>query len=126
MTIQNLSQLKKAINAKTPFVIVKHYIHPQYTGQKRVPHVLQTNAFYSIAVDDNPKYDDNGNPLVSELVLRTNLSNCGKGVYMPYGKASDWSFDGELITAYKRWYPYNGWGKKEERLDPIMTIKFVA
>lgn len=46
--IKNLSQLKKAINEKKEFKIVRHYIHPDYEGQVRVPNIIQTNGFYSV------------------------------------------------------------------------------
>lgn len=109
MEINNLSQFKKAISAKKPFVIIEHYIHTQYTGTVRIPNVVQTNGFYSKAKDEptNPQ----------------SLANNGIGVWMSYGKASDWLFDGETITAYHRWKPCNS---DTEKIEPIMKIKFVA
>jgi hypothetical protein len=109
MEINNLSQFKKAINAKTPFIIIEHYIHPQYTGTVRIPSVLQTNGFYSKAKDEprNPQ----------------SLANNGAGVWMGYGKASDWEFDGETIKAYHRWKPSNS---DTEKVEPIMKIKFIV
>lgn len=84
MEIKNLSQMKKAIAAKTPFTIIKHYLHPECDGQVRVPNVVQTNGFYSVEKDkpDSP----------------VSVANDGKGYWIGYGKASDWSFAEGLCT----------------------------
>ena len=86
MEIKNLSQLRKTISAKTPFTIVKHYIHPEFDGQIRVPNVVQTNGFYSVIKGDPEHF--------------ISKSNCGKGYWLGYGKASDWTFDNEVCTLY--------------------------
>ena len=88
MIVKNLSQFKKAVAAKTPFRIVEHYIHPECTGQIRVPNVIRTNAFYSVE-KDNPD-------------SKVSRANGGMGYRMDYGKASDWIFDGDYITAIYR------------------------
>ena len=54
--IQNLSQLKRAINEKKRFEIVRHFKHPAFAGQIRKPNKLQTNAFYSV-VDGQPEHE---------------------------------------------------------------------
>ena len=84
MTVKNLSQLKKAIAAKNPFRIVEHYTHPECTGQIRLPNVIQTNGFYSV---------EDGKP-----DSKISQANYGKGYWLDYGKASQWTFDGEYIT----------------------------
>ena len=96
--INNLSQLKKAINNGQSFKILKHYIHPEYTGQVRKPNKIQTNGFYSI-VENEPN-----NPL--------NTVNYGKGSWVEYGKASEWTFD-------------NGVCKFAYRGKPVWEIQFV-
>ena len=96
--INNLSQVKKAIANGREFMIVEHFIKPHLTGQKRKPSKVQTNAFYSVVPDD----PDN----------EVSKANGGLGYFLQYGKASDWDFNGELITVNCR-------GNK------IMTIKFV-
>ena len=78
MEIKNLTQLKRAIKEGHKFIIRKHYIKPEYEGQIRKPHVIQTNGFYSI---EDRKPD-------SEVTLANN----GKGSWTGYGKASDWTF----------------------------------
>lgn len=116
MIIKNLTQLKRAIEARTPFLIVKHYVHPEFTGQVRVANVVQTNCFYSVVMHDK----DN----------EINYWNGGKGIRMPYGKAREnWMFDGDYITAIReRRKSYTGddgmyhedwWDEK------VMTIKFL-
>jgi hypothetical protein len=84
MIVKNLSQLKKAISAKTPFRIVEHYIKPEFSGQVRLPNVIQTNGFYSV---------EDGKP-----DSKVSQANYGKGYWLDYGKASEWTFDGEYIT----------------------------
>ncbi len=80
--IKNLSQLKKAINEKKEFKIVRHYIHPDYEGQVRVPNIIQTNGFYSV---EKNKPDS-----------KVSAANNGKGIVFYYGKARDWSFEDGL------------------------------
>ena len=84
MIIKNLSQFKKAIASKAPFQIVEHYIKPECTGQVRRPNVIQTNGFYSV---------EEGKP-----DSKISRANYGKGCWLEYGKASEWTFDGEYIT----------------------------
>ena len=86
MEIKNLAQLKRAINDCKEFVILQHFIKPEYTGQIRRPTTVQTNGFYSAAVEDI----ESGKP----------LSNFGKGIWIEYGKASEWKFEnGECYYA---------------------------
>lgn len=84
MEIKNLSQLKRAIKEGHKFIIRKHYVEPQYEGQIRKPSVIQTNGFYSIE-DEKPD---------SEVTLANN----GKGSWIEYGKASDWTFENGICT----------------------------
>ena len=84
--INNLSQLKKAINNGAMFTIIKHYIKPEYTGQIRKPNKIQTNGFYSI-VTEEPE-----NPV--------SKANDGKGSWIEYGKASDWTFENGICTQH--------------------------
>lgn len=96
--INNLSQLKKAINDHKEFIIVEHYRKPHLTGQRRKPGKVQTNGFYSFVPGD----PDN----------EVSRANGGMGYMNWYGKASDWEFNGELITQSCK-------GHK------TMTIKFI-
>ena len=115
MVIKNLAQLKRAIEARTPFEIVKHFVHPQCTGQIRVANVIQKNGFYSVTKGE--EYNE------------INSYNCGKGSWMPYGKASDWKFDGETITAnvtrFKTRIDKNGFPYRDFHEEPVMTIRFL-
>ena len=80
--VTNLSQLKKYLTREgAKFTIVEHHIKPQWTGQKRVVKTTQTNGIYS-AIDGEP---DN------EL---SNL-NYGKGIWMPFDKAANWTFNSD-------------------------------
>ena len=98
--IKNLASLKRAINAKRKFEIIKHYVHPYCTGQIRVPNVIGKTYFYSI-VDDDPEN-------------KVSLANDGKGYHLAYKKASNWKFDEEKITYL------------QDSGKPIMTIRFVS
>ena len=85
--MKNFAEMKRAIAAKRPFVIKKHYIKPEFEGQIRVPNKVQTNACYTVVKDD-PE-----NPI--------NKANGGLGYYFQYGKASDWKFeDGRCIKSF--------------------------
>ena len=82
--IQNLNQLKKAIRkVGAKFEIVDHW-REESIGQVRVVQCVQTNAIYS-GVYGQPDH-------------HWSTCNYGKGLYMPFKKASDWSFkDGLCI-----------------------------
>lgn len=88
LDIKKLSQLKKAINNGRTFIIKKHYIKPEFTGQRRKPSVIQTNGFYSIIPDN------------CDSQVNT-FNNC-KGSWIAYGKASDWKFENGLCKQYCR------------------------
>lgn len=79
MEIKNLTQLKNAISKGTCFIIHRHLLKPEYTGQIRKPNKIQTNGFYSIVLND-PENE-------------VTKANAGKGTWFDYGKASDWTFD---------------------------------
>lgn len=86
MEIKNLSQLKKAINNGAMFKIIKHYIKPEYAGQIRKPNKIQTNGLYSIV----PGEPDN----------QVTKANGGRGSWIEFGKASDWTFENGICTQY--------------------------
>ncbi len=88
MEIKNLSQLKRAIKSGCRFIVRKHYIKPEYEGQVRKPNVVQTNDFYSI---------EDGKP---DSVVT--LANRGKGSWIEYGKASDWTFKNGICKQFFR------------------------
>lgn len=102
MTIKNLAQLKKAIQMKQEFIIKNHRIE-KFIGQKRKPNVIQTNGFYSI-LPETP--NDNLNQV-----------NGGKGMWIDYGKASQWEFVNGLCHMY---YPE----KKHTDENLIWSIMF--
>ena len=107
--VKNMSQFKKAIGAITPYKVVEHYIHPEYSGQIRIPNVIQTNGFYSHIRDKRKN--------------AFNCMNCGKGIWTDFYKAKDAQFckDGTIVF-YRRWKPY--WAK-EEIVEPVMKIRFL-
>lgn len=115
MIIKNLTQLKRAVEARTPFDVIEHYFHPEYTGQKRIPNYVQTNGFFSV-VRDNPSHS-------------INFFNNGKGVWCGYGKArEDWEFNGETVTMLATRYEMkcdnvSCW--KIPITEKVMTIKFL-
>lgn len=105
MEIKNLAQLKRAIQAKQPFEIVRHYVRPDFEGQVRKPNVIQTNGFYSVILD-HPEHP------VSQF-------NGQKGSWIEYGKASDWMFENGLCKHFDR--RTNGTGERR----PVWEIRFV-
>ena len=80
--INNLIQLKDAMDKKMTFVIVKHYIHPNCDGQIRIPTVVHGDGFFSIE-KDKPN---------SEV----SAANDFKGRWFEYGRSSDCVFDNGL------------------------------
>lgn len=99
MTINNLSQLKKAMKEGRDFVVEKHYHFPEYTGQVRTVKECGTTFMYT-GIKDDPQHK------VSQM-------NCGKGCYLNFGKAADWKFSDGLCTMYNR------------SDDPIWTIRVI-
>ena len=100
MTINNLSQLKKAINSGSRFEIVEHYIKPEHTGEIRKPTKAQTNGFYSV-IDGDPEHP-------------VSMANYGKGYWIEYGKASGWKFENGVCCLY------------DERFNrPVWAIRFI-
>ena len=77
MNIKNLSELKRALSTH-PFEIVEHFIKPDYTGQTRIVQVMQTNGMYS--------------GIYNEPDAEISKQNYGKGSWIAFGKASDWTF----------------------------------
>ena len=83
MTVKNLSQLKRVLASGAPFEIVSHHIHPEYTGHVRSVRIMQTNGMYTGMYGDPHAY--------------INGLNSGKGLWCSFGKASDWTFCGDII-----------------------------
>ena len=96
MEIKNLSQFKKAMQNGCIFEIVEHFIKPEYTGQIRCVQVMQTNGMYT-GIAGNP------NAEISKM-------NRGKGSWIEFGKAGDWTFPDGLC-------------KQSTRGNPIWTLK---
>lgn len=84
--IKCLAELKREFTAKHKFVMVEHFVKPEHTGEVRVPNVIQTNAIYSV-IDGDPNHE-------------VSKANGGKGYFMQYGKAKDWTFENGLCTCH--------------------------
>lgn len=87
MKIENLNQLKKAMVSGARFQIVGH-CRPSEIGQLREVNIAQTVGIYSILADSPD--------------AEMNQSNGGKGVYLGWGKATEWSFSDGLCSIYRR------------------------
>ncbi|MDO4649382.1 MAG: peptidylprolyl isomerase [Eubacteriales bacterium] len=98
--VQNLSQFKRAMKDGQCFEILEHYIHPEFAGQIRKPNYVQTNAFYTVIPGEPESW--------------ISKANNGRGFYLEYGKAKDWSFadDGTITMAL--------------RGNPVMKIRMIA
>lgn len=83
--VKNLSQLKRKIEGGSTFVIRNH-MRAECIGQRRKPIKVQTNGFYSAVLGDP----------ANEFSIET----CGKGLWIDYGKASDWEFAPNLCHLY--------------------------
>jgi len=73
--IKNLSQFKKSIALKTPYIVVNHW-RAEEIGTERIPTHIQTNGWYATC------------PTVEKIAK----ANGGRGYWLDYGKASDWTF----------------------------------
>ena len=98
--INNLSQLKKAMQKGAKFRILNHK-KPECIGEIRTVNVVQTNGFYSYV--DNPNH-------------KSYLANDGKGLWYAYGKASDYEFDNGKISMYRNFNQVH---------ELVMTIKMM-
>ena len=78
--VKNLAQLKRAIKIGMEFEITDH-VRPECIGEKRVITGFNTVDFTS------RKLDEAGEPY-------------GKDIHMDFGKAKDWNFDKNELTAY--------------------------
>lgn len=103
MEIKNLAQLKKAIQSRRSFVIVRHYVRPDFEGQIREPSTIQTNGFYSV-IHGDPSH-------------RVSQFNGGKGSWIEYGKAADWEFCGDLCKLFDH--------RDKGQRRPVWEIRFV-
>ena len=81
--VQNLSQFKKAMKNGAMFEIVEHFNFPERNGEIRKANVVQTNGMYTILPYDTDNW--------------LNQTNKGKGSWIAFGKASDWSFNNGII-----------------------------
>lgn len=73
----NLATIKRNIKSGMEFEVVNHRME-HWIGQIRKPNKIQTNGVYTIVKGD-PEHN-------------VSKANNGKGVWMEYGKASDWEF----------------------------------
>lgn len=78
--VKNLAQLKRAIKIGMEFEITDH-VRPECIGEKRVITGFNTVDFTS------RKLDEAGEPY-------------GKDIHMDFGKAKNWNFDENELTAY--------------------------
>lgn len=78
--VKNLAQLKRTVKAGMEFEITDH-TRPEYVGEKRIITGVSTVDFTS------RKLDETGEPY-------------GKDIHMDFGKAKNWNFDENELTAY--------------------------
>ena len=83
--VQNVSQLKKALQVGAEYRVVSHRIHPEYVGHIRVVNKVQTNCVYS-KIKDQPDHE-------------YSLFNHGLGVRTDFEKLSCYEF-GDTVKVY--------------------------
>ncbi len=88
LSIKNLADLKRHIQVGTELVATAHQYHPDIVGLTRVVTKVQTNGFYS-KIKDQPEH-------------KWSTCNYGKGGWTPFGKASDYRFNGSEIQVLNR------------------------
>ena len=99
--VKTLAELKRAVQKGKPYEILRHYIKEDWTGQIRIPNVVQSNGWYSVVMN-KPNHPQS-------------QANYGKGVWLDYGKATDWIFTPQGTC--KR--------LDKDRKHVIMEIKFL-
>lgn len=88
MQIKNHAELKRALRDGHCFKILEHFFHADCTGQIREPGKIQTNGVYTHVKDEPENAVSKGNG--------------GKGWWTDFGKASNWTFDGEICHRFDR------------------------
>ena len=83
--VQNVSQLKKALQVGAEYRIVSHRVHPEYVGLIRVVNKVQTNCVYS-KIKDQPDH-------IYSVI------NHGLGVRSDFLKNSHYEF-GDTVKVY--------------------------
>lgn len=95
--INNLSQLKKHIENGGTYEILEHNVFPNSVGEIRQASTTQTNGFYVKAINKDNE-------------CRTNQGNNGRGLFVLYGKASEYVFEKDTITRLFKdksfWYKF--------------------
>ncbi len=81
--IQNLSQFKKAMKAGAKFQVIEHFNFPERNGEIRQANIVQTNGMYTV-IPDQPE-------------STISKANNGKGSWIEFGKASDYTFCNGVI-----------------------------
>lgn len=81
--IQNLSQFKKAMKEGKEFQIIEHFNFPERNGEIRKPNIVQTNGMYTV--------------IPNEPESSISKANNGKGAWIDFGKASDYTFCNGVI-----------------------------
>lgn len=100
MTKFNLSQFKRAMKEGVPFEVVEHYIKPECKGNIRKAVKVQSNGMYTKNINE---------PVNSKW----NSFNGGKGGWFEFGKASQYTYENEIITLYS----------DEEHEHPVLSFK---
>lgn len=89
MTVKNLNQFKKAMKDGYMFEIIEHFVHPDFTGQRRYVNEFHPTYIYTKVQKEH----------------KLNSYNNGKGIHMAFGKASDWVFCGGICQQKKNGKP---------------------
>lgn len=95
--VSNLSQFKKYIENGGTYKVLEHNVWQDSVGEIRKPTKTQGNGFYAKAINR----DDS---------CKTNMGNGGLGLMNWYGKASEYQFDGNVMTRFFKdgsiWYRF--------------------
>lgn len=89
MIIKNLNQFKKAMRDGHMFEIIEHFVRPEFTGQKRYVSGFHATYMYTKVQEED----------------KINTYNNGKGIYLNFGKASDWAFCNGICQQKKNGKP---------------------
>ena len=88
LRIKNLAELKRCIRPGTELVATSHSKYPALVGLVRVVTEVQTNAYYSVVMD--------------QPTHQYSTCNYGKGFRSDFEKASNYLFEGTTIKVLDR------------------------
>ena len=95
--MKTLSEFKRYIASGGTYEVLEHDVWNECVGEIRKATRVQNNGFYAKAIN-------------RDINCRTNKANGGIGIMNWYGKASEYQFNGDILTRFNSsggvWYRF--------------------